>query len=165
METSKQNLIIKPNGRGIGVFSKISIPAGLKIFEFSGDVLTTEQLSTRHPSDVIDFLQIGIDLWRSKSGTFDDYIAHSCNPNCYVKIVGNRAILTTIYNIVPNMELTYDWGTTSTETPSEWQMECKCGYIHCRKVISGISTVPKNIVEEYSKQNLLPAYILSYVKG
>lgn len=160
METFKQNLVLKNNR----VYSKVGIPAGLRIFEFTGDILTTEQLSSRQACDVSGFTQIGIDLWRSKSGTFDDYFAHSCNPNTWLHIVGHRAILTTLYAIVPGMEITWDWSATSTETLSEWQMQCSCGYIHCRKVISGIVSLPKEVVEAYSKLGVLPAYVLPYAK-
>ena len=160
METFKQNLVLKNNR----VYSKVGIPAGLRIFEFTGDVLTTDQLSSRHPSDVADFIQIGIDLWRSKSGTFDDYFQHSCNPNAYVRVVGHRAILTTLYAIVPGMEITWDWSCTSTETLSEWQMKCSCGYINCRKVISGIQSVPASIQKAYREQGILPSYVLYYAQ-
>jgi len=163
METFKQNLqLLKP--LSMGVISKVAIPAKTRIFEFSGDILTTKELATRHPSDVVDFLQIGKDLWRSKSGTFDDYIAHSCNPNCYVFIVGNRAILTTLYDIKPGMEITWDWSTTSTETKEQWSMDCKCGYIKCRKTISGFQYLPTNIQKQYREQGILPSYVLPYVK-
>jgi uncharacterized protein len=159
METSKANLILR-EGK---VFAKCPLPAKTKIFEFSGDVLTTNQLATRHPSDVVDFLQIGIDKWISKSGTFDDYIAHSCNPNCYVKVVGNRAILTTLYNILPMMEICWDYSTTSTENLLEWSMDCKCGYVRCRKVISGIQSVPVAIQQEYERMGILPDYVLAVI--
>jgi SET domain-containing protein len=161
VETFKPNLVLKDNK----VYSKISIPAGLRIFEFTGDVLTTAQLSSRHPSDVADFIQIGIDLWRSKSGTFDDYFYHSCNPNCYVKIVGHRAILTTRFAIQPGMEITWDWSSTSTETLAQWKMDCKCGYIHCRKVISGIQSVPAEISKQYIQEKMLPSYVLPYAQS
>ncbi len=161
METYKQNLqLIKP--LSMGVISKVHIPAQTKIFEFSGDILTTEQLATRHPGDVKDFLQIGIDLWKSKSGSFDDYMNHSCSPNCWVHIVGYRAILTTLYDIKPGMEITWDWSTTSTETKEQWSMDCKCGYVHCRKVISGFQYVPRDIQDHYKSINILPSYVVSF---
>jgi SET domain-containing protein len=161
MEIHKHSLYTANNK----VYSKVLFPANYRIYEFSGDVLTTEQLKTRHPSDVADFLQIGIDLWKSKSGSFDDDVAHSCNPNCYVKIVGHRAILTSAFVIQPNMELTYDYSCTSTETKEQWAMDCKCGFIRCRKIISGYQYLPPNILQEYEKAGYLPQYILKNVAG
>lgn len=164
MQAYKQNLqLITPLTPG--VISRVFIPAQTKIFEFSGDLLTTEQLITRHSNDVVDFLQIGIDKWITKSGTFDDYVSHSCNPNCYVKIVGNRAILTTLYDIKPQMIITFDYSTTSLETPKEWSMDCKCGYVYCRKVISGFQSLPKNIQQKYKEHGILAQYIVPYVQS
>jgi hypothetical protein len=164
METSKANLqLIKP--LSMGVISKVGFSAGTKIFEFRGDVLSTAQLSSRHPSDVVDFLQIGSDRWISKSGSFDDYISHNCNPTCYVRIVGSRAILTTLHAITPGMRIDFDWSTTSVERLDEWQMPCKCGYIRCRKVISGIQSVPKEIAQAYKAAGILPSYVLSYLQS
>jgi SET domain-containing protein len=158
MEHFKRNLQLQATPRGQGVFCKVGVPAGMRIFEFSGDVLTTEQLSTRHSSDVADFLQIGQALWKTKSGTFDDYIQHSCNPNCYVWIVGQRAILTTLFEIKPGMELTYDWSVSSTETKEQWSMICSCGAYDCRKVISGWQYLPVSLQETYKAMGIVPTY-------
>jgi uncharacterized protein len=161
MHTSKINLVVKNVvGWGSGVISKVAVDAATRIFEFGGDLLSDEQLILRAANDVPDFLQIGIGRYISKSGTFDDLINHSCNPNCYVKIIGNRAWLMSLYKVMPGMELTFDYSTTSTDTLGEWKIDCKCGYVHCRKVISGFQYLPSSVKTVYKSKGVLPDYIL-----
>ena len=143
----KKYLFLDKNG---GVVSSIEIPARIPILEFGGDVFTAGQPS---------YLQIGNNLFLGPSGAIDDGIRHSCNPNCCAKILGKRAILYSLYVILEGMELTFDYSTTSTDTSSSWQMSCTCGYINCRKVISGVSSLSPEQYKDYNSKGLLPLYI------
>jgi len=76
-----------------------------------------------------------------------------------VHIAGNRAFLYSLYIIKPDMELTFDYSTTSTDSLTDWQMNCNCSF-KCRKIISGFSYLPEDVKEFYRSKNILPKYIL-----
>jgi len=145
----------KSTQKGTGVFTKISIPANAVILEFTGDIIPKEQ-TTFQPSDV---LQVGSNRVIGPSGAIDDFINHSCNPNCLVYIVGNRAFLYSLYEIPVNSELTFDYSTSSTDLISEWRMDCKCGSYNCRKTISGFQYLDEDLKKEYIQKGMVPVFI------
>lgn len=150
-----QYLKILPCKIGKGTFTTIDIPANVAVMEITGPLVDRKAL----PADYSMYLQIGTNTFLGPSGSADDYINHSCNPNCRMHIIGNRAILYSMYIIKADSELTFDYSTTSTDTPGTWKMTCTCGAFNCRKTISGISTVDEKTQTEYQKKNMLPLYI------
>lgn len=138
-----------------GVFTNTAIPAGVPIMEFRGDLFTRETL--KHESSQI--VQIGPDMFLGPSGTFDDYINHSCNPNCTLNVVGRRAILLSLYVIPADAELTWDYSTTSTDSVEQWSMSCKCGEFSCRQTISGFHNLSDKMKENYIKKGMVPMFI------
>ena len=144
-----------PTAKGAGVFTTVVIPPKVPIVEFKGDLFLTNQI--KHDNEYI--LQIGINTFLGPSGEIDDYINHSCNPNCLVHIVGNRAILYSMYLIPANAELTFDYSTTATDTLEEWSMSCQCGAHNCRRMISGYDTLDQQTKDNYKNANALPLYI------
>lgn len=160
MESFKPNLEIKDTkSKGKGVYSKILIPAQTIIFELAGKVIQRDELSKYSPSDVALFFQIGADIFLSKSGDLDDYMNHSCNPNCGLKIVGHRALLVSLYQINPGDEITWDYSTTSNDTNDSWQMKCGCEDYNCRKVISGFNYLSTEEKNKYIKLGVVPSYV------
>ncbi len=147
----KQNLIVKPNKFGNGVFTKTFIPQGLPILEIKGNIYNKENL----PNHSANF-QIGNDSFIGPSGEIDDELNHSCDPNCYLCIVGQRAVLHSLYDIREDNELTIDYSVSSTEN---LQMKCFCSSYKCRKNIGGILSLPKELKKEYEQKNIIPLFI------
>lgn len=150
----KEYLKIKPNKLGKGVYTNVQIPANIPILEFRG-LLLSESEVTEHDRS----LQVGADLFLGPSGDVDDYIKHSCNPNCYVHATGKRAILYSLYLIQPDSELTFDYALTSTSNMDQWNMDCKCDDYSCRKVISGYQHMNWETQQMYEKKGITPIYI------
>lgn len=148
-------LEIKSSKTGKGVFTKIQIPAKAPIIEFTGDIIPKDKLNL----DPSQFLQVGFDRFIGPSGSIDDYINHNCKPNCLVSIVGNRAILYSLYVIPKGYELTFDYSTSSTDTLDTWKMNCNCGSFNCRKVISGYQYLSESIKKEYVEKGMVPVFI------
>ena len=149
-------LKVKPSKTGAGVFTSIEIPANVPVIEITGDVFTEDKLpDPNHPA----LIQIGTNVFIGPSGTVDDYINHSCNPNCLLHIVGNRAIIYSMYVIKAGSEITFDYSTSSTDTLDKWQMECKCGSFNCRKIISGLHYLDDSLKEEYKERGMIPTFI------
>lgn len=151
-----QYLEVKPCKTGKGVFCSVEIPAGVPIFEVTGNVYTEAELPDPNHQAL---LQVGPNTYIGPSGAFDDYINHSCDPNCWVQVAGNRAIVFSLYVIPKNTELTFDYSTTATDTHDKWKMDCACGTAKCRKVISGFQYLEPSLQEEYKNKNLVPLYI------
>lgn len=153
----KQFLSKRSSKINYGLFSSITIPANSLITEFTGRILSLKDL----PVDSSMYLQIGPDLFLAPTGTIDgaDFINHSCNPNCYIHAVGHRAFLYSLYIIQPNMELTFDYSTTSTDTLDMWKMDCKCNSPKCRKVISGHQYLDEQTKQDYTNKKIFPLFI------
>lgn len=151
----KQYLESKSSKTGTGLFTKCQIPANVPIMEFTGTILKKKDL----PVDNANYVQIGPQNFLDPNGTILLYINHSCNPNCMVHVVGNRAIVYSLYIIKQDTELTYDYSTTSTDTHDEWKMECKCGAANCRGTISGYQYLSEELKKEYKDRNIIPLFL------
>lgn len=142
---------------GLGVFTTVTIPAKEPILEVRGPVMLEKDLpDPNHPA----LLQVGPDLFIGASGDLDDYINHGCEPNCYMKIAGTRAILFSLYVIPAGAELTFDYSSTSTDPLDKWQMKCACGSFQCRQVISGYQNLDPTVQQKLQSQGAVPLYIL-----
>ena len=151
----KNYLKIKPSKIGNGVFTDIIIPGNSLILEFKGNIYSRKSLNYGPHQ----YLQIGNDSYQGPSGEVDDYINHSCDPNCFLHIVGNRAFLYSLHQISENGELTFDYSTSSTESHDEWCMKCCCSSMKCRKDISGYQYLNEELKNIYKNKGLLPLFI------
>ena len=140
----------------IGTFSTVSIPANQPIMEITGPIILDRDITV---SNYDAYLQVGPNTFIGMAGDAGDTISHSCDPNCYVNVVGNRAILFSLYVIPVGAELTFDYSTTSTDTWDTWKMACKCGSFKCRKEISGYQYLDGMTKDIYLKKNIVPLYI------
>ncbi len=150
----KNYLKVLPSKTGNGVFCDIEIPAKVPIIEITGDLFTEQNLPD-HPA----VLQIGTNLFLGPSGAADDYVNHSCDPNCSLQVLGRRAILYSLHVIRAGAELTFDYSTSSTDTLDKWKMDCLCGSIKCRKVISGLQYVDGALVDRYIEKGMIPLFM------
>jgi SET domain-containing protein len=163
-EAFKKNLEIKNNNKGRGLYAKVDFPANSVIYEFFGDIFTFESLPAILKPEDDFYVQIGKDTYLGPSGSLDDCINHSCNPNCALMITGNRALLKSLYLITKGTEITIDYSLTSTETKEQWQMNCICGYSKCRKIISGFQYLDKDLKDYYKSLGAVPKYVLKEEK-
>lgn len=146
-------LIDTPSGKGIS--TSADIEPNTVLFEFKGDIHTRKTLNVDSPY----YLQIGEDKYLGPSGDLDDYINHSCNPNCYLYIVSNRAFLKSLYLIKSGSEITFDYSTSSTESSDEWTMKCNCNTVGCRKNISGYNSLSAEQKKTYEELRMIPSYL------
>jgi len=151
-----QNLKIIDVHEGKTVITLANVPPRTVIFEFKGNKFTKENLV--HDKNYL--LQVGHSRFLGPSGDIDDYINHSCNPNCGLTIVRDRAFLVSLHLIPFNQEINFDYSTSSSDTLDEWKMECKCGAFKCRKIISGYQYLDKAIKENYEKLGIVPSYLI-----
>jgi len=152
----KQYLKVQDCKTGKGLFSSITIPAGVPILEITGPIVLDRDLK----DNIENYLQVGPNIFLGNSGDIDDFINHHCDPNCRLHVMGNRAILYSLYVIPAEAELNIDYSTTSTYTLDQWQMNCLCGSNKCRKVISGHQYLDDELKQKYINNNMFPLYII-----
>lgn len=154
--SENQNLKIIDTPKGKRVITSVDVPPQTVIFEFKGNKFTRENLLHKQSS----ILQVGSDRFLGPSGDVDDYIGHSCNPNCGLTIMRDRAFLISIYTIPAGREINFDYSTSSNDTFDQWKMDCKCGEFKCRKIISGYQSLDKSLKDHYEKLGIVPLYLI-----
>ena len=68
---------------------------------------------------------------------------HSCAPNIGVQ---GQIVFVALREIKAGEELTHDWATTDDD---DYEMECKCGSINCRKIITGKDWQRQDLQQKY----------------
>lgn len=136
-------LHIKSTKIGKGVFADKDYDKDEKVLSFQGKAITKDEI--KNPDYVI---QVGKNKYLDKSGGFDDYANHSCNPNCGIR----ERDLVAIKPIKKGEEITWDYATSIDD---DWEMKCKCGESNCRKVVKKFTKIP----DRYIKLNIIPNYV------
>ena len=128
---------------GKGVFALKAIPAGTRIIEYTGDVITWKEAQRRHPHDPDDpnhtfFFHIDdkrvID---GGTGGSAKWINHACDPNCEADEDedAGRVFIKALRDIAPGEELNYDYGLVlegRQTKKAKKQFACHCGSRKCR---------------------------------
>jgi hypothetical protein len=158
----QDDFVVRETKKGKGVFAGRDFTQGVVVCVFQGEIIRGG--SVPEPYDDVDdhYVQIGKDLYMGPSGGIDDLFNHSCDPNTGLKVEGNTVTLIAIRDIKKGDEVVWDYSTTMDET--EWEMDCTCGSVNCRKRIRDFRYLPKNIQDKYINLGIVPNYILPSLK-
>jgi hypothetical protein len=141
------------------VFAGCGIEAGEEILVFSGPIVTSGDVPQVGPAEHDYYLQIEEDLFLGPSGSADDFVNHSCDPNAGVVVHCGGARLVAIKPISSGEEVTFDYSTTMYKAPVE--MECHCMSTVCRGRIRDFLSLPERVQEKYVSLGVVPDYILA----
>jgi len=111
-------------------------------------------------SEVIDFsrvIQIGDDLFLGSSHDIDDYVNHSCDPNCGAREESSTVVLIALQDIHAGDEITFDYSTCMLDEP--WLLECACGSARCRGRISRFHALPPSVKARYLALCVVPTFV------
>ncbi len=140
---------------GKGVFAQEAIVAGECVLVFSGALLHRTEV------DFNDYhLQVGEDVYIGPSGGADDYVNHSCEPNCGFQ---NGLELVAMRDIAAGEELTWDYSSAIDEAGFAG-FPCSCGSIHCRGQVMSFRDLPAE-VQARLRSWLLPYLAAKYFPG
>jgi SET domain-containing protein len=94
---------------GLGLFALVPIPAGARIIEYTGPLISSEEVEKRRGRYFM-----GVNTkWAidgSPRGNTARYINHSCRPNAEAVATGRRVWIWSKKNIKAGEEITYDYG-------------------------------------------------------
>jgi SET domain-containing protein len=141
------------SGKGQGVFTRRHYEPGETILCFKGNIVGPDQVE-----DHGKYLQVGKRAFLGASGDIDDFVNHSCEPNCGVALRQGKILLISIREIQPKEELTFDYSTWMAY--DYWEMDCICGNTHCRKKIKDFKYLPRELKQKYMDLNVVPDYVL-----
>ena len=127
---------------GRGVIATRDIPAGERLIEYVGDVITPREADERYPWDEdkphhtflfsVNNRKI-IDA--AHHGNMARWINHSCDPNCEADEDEGRVFIKALRNIQAGEELNYDYGLIIDERYTrklKAEYPCWCGAYSCR---------------------------------
>jgi SET domain-containing protein len=116
---------------GKGCFATARFPKGHKIAEYVGEKISRREIARRLKGKRRIHI-CGLDsYWAidgSKSGNGTQYINHSCEPNCYVKIVRGHILFFALRDIESGEEILLDY----EESYHSNKKQCSCGAPSCR---------------------------------
>ncbi|PIN86775.1 hypothetical protein COV19_03155 [Candidatus Woesearchaeota archaeon CG10_big_fil_rev_8_21_14_0_10_44_13] len=116
---------------GKGLFAKKSIKKGSIVFHFDGRI--GDDAHTNPES-----LQIDEDKFLESTAKFDDFLNHSCEPNCYVD--WHKLDLVALRDIKVGEELSFDYNTAEydlIDMVKDCSFRCNCGSKNCIGEVRG----------------------------
>lgn len=156
--TQDSLLACRPVSDGLGVFALKAIKTGRHLLRFTGPELDREALDAALQGGGVDsFLQIAPGRYIGPSGGMDDFVNHSCNPNCGLQFFRSRIVLTAIRPIRPEEQLTFDYASTQNAYP--YRFCCECGSAECRKDIGDFDDLPHALKWQYHERGILAPYL------
>lgn len=116
---------------GNGCFATISFPKGKKIAEYEGEKISRIEIAKRVKNSRRIHI-CGIDsYWAidgSNGGNGTQFINHSCEPNCYVKIIHGHILFFALRDIDADEEILLDY----EDSYHSDRKKCICGAPSCR---------------------------------
>ena len=102
-----------------------------------------------------DCFQIDIDRFLLPSGSIDDLINHSCDPNAGIRLFQAGYELVALRDIDPGGEITYDY-STYIESPE--RLRCCCGASCCRRDIGRFRELAPQLRNHYINRGVVGAF-------
>lgn len=137
--------------KGIGLFAGEDIHKGEKILHFEGRVGKDEDTNP-------ESMQIDEDLFLESTIGIDDYINHSCEPNCFVD--WNTFDLIAMRDIKKDEEITINYNTFEYDLINmvkNCSFKCLCGSKNCYKEVKGFRYLP--LEEKIKLEPLLSPFL------
>ena len=98
---------------GMGLFATEVIPKGVRIVEYSGNIITNAEADAMpgKPRYLYNLSRTHT-LDGSPRSNLGRYANHSCRPNAIIYVYGGRIWIKSLRVIKPGEEITYDYGKT-----------------------------------------------------
>ena len=155
-------LALKDTPRGKALYTRTGHHKGETLLEHFGPRATFEAGARLAPDHV---MEVGDNLVFLPSGALDDFVNHSCDPNCRLDYPGGgKVFLMALRDIAPGEELSFDYATTTTRAGIEafpgWRFNCLCGAANCRGEVGSAEDLPPERVAYYQSAGALAPHVL-----
>ncbi|MBC7908959.1 MAG: SET domain-containing protein [Pyrinomonadaceae bacterium] len=130
MNKGNGKLAVKRTATGLGLFALKPMPAGKKIIEYTGSIITLEEANKSRSKYLFE-----LDDKRAIDGSVRSntarYINHSCEPNAIAVTTGRRVWVSSLRDVEAGEEITLDYGEQYMDTHIK---RCKCESCAPRKI-------------------------------
>ncbi len=106
---TKYKLSVHKSVAGFGLFADQSIPKKKFVIEYWGKIVTDKE-AEKIVGKYLFQVENGHTIAGGNRKNIARYINHSCRPNCEATMDGDRVFISSIKNIKPGDELTYNYG-------------------------------------------------------
>lgn len=125
MHKDKIKYVIKRTAHGLGLFTTETIPAGKRLVEYTGPLVSNEEVEKRKNGKYF----FGVNSKWSIDGTprsnLARYINHSCRPNAEAIVSGRRVWIWSKRKIKAGEEISYNYGKEYFDVHLK-PIGCKC---------------------------------------
>ena len=111
MAKRDSHLVVRRSATGLGLFTLREIPAGKRIIEYTGPLVTAEEVARRRGRYFFE-IDENYSVDGSARTNTARYINHSCRPNAEAFITGRRIWIWSKGAIKAGEEITLDYGKT-----------------------------------------------------
>lgn len=101
---------VRRSATGLGLFALERIPAGKRIIEYTGPLVSNEEVERRRTGKYFFGVNSKWSIDGSPRTNTARYINHSCRPNAEALISGRRVWIWSKRSIKAGEEITYDYG-------------------------------------------------------
>lgn len=110
MSRRKWRYAVRRSAAGLGLFALESIPAGKRIIEYIGPLISNEEVERRKRGRYFFGVNSKWSIDGSPRANTARYVNHSCRPNAEAIVSGRRVWIWSKRNIKAGEEITYDYG-------------------------------------------------------
>ena len=110
MSVRKWRYAVRRSAAGLGLFALESIPAGKRIVEYTGPLISNEEVERRKTGRYFFGVNSKWSIDGSPRSNVARYVNHSCRPNAEAIVSGRRVWIWSKRNIKAGEEITYDYG-------------------------------------------------------
>ena len=155
-------LVRRAGAFGDSVVALRPIEPGEHLLTFKGPVLdASEYRQALGANPRGRFLQIGQDLYIGPGGGLDDYVTHSCEPNCRLRYASGGIDLVAIRPIARGAQVTFDYATSRND--ARHRIRCACGAATCRGEIGNFDDLPAALKWRYNSDGMLAPWLSDYL--
>lgn len=124
MTQTRERFALRRTVTGLGLFTTRDIPAGKRIVEYLGPVVTTEEVDRRRGKYFFE-IDENFSIDGSPRSNIARYINHSCRPNAEAFVAGRRIWIWSKKNIKAGEQITINYGKTYFDDHIK-PVGCKC---------------------------------------
>jgi SET domain-containing protein len=125
MTKSRYRYFIKRSAHGLGFFTAEPIPAGKRIVEYTGPIISNEEVDKRPYGKYFFGINTKWSVDGTPRGNVARYINHSCRPNAEAIVSGRRIWIWSKRAIKAGEEVSYNYGKEYFDSHIK-PVGCKC---------------------------------------